>query len=221
MKYFAWKLLAINIIVFILELTSPYIIPLFALNPAHIIQTPWTLITAMFLHATTTILPDGATVINLNHLLQNMVALGLFGILLEKIIDSKEFLILYLTAGIFGNLAGIIFYPDSISLGASGAIMGILGALTILRPKMVVFLGGPIPLILLSGMWILIDLAGFFAPVDNTGHAAHLAGFAAGIIYGILNKNRFREDKEIKEKIEDELSDEEMDAWENEYMKII
>ena len=219
MKYYAWKLLAINIVVFILELTSPYIIPLFALNPSTIMQTPWTLVTAMFLHSPSVTLPDGATVLNLNHLLQNMVALGLFGILLEKIIGSKKFLALYLAAGIAGNLAGIIFYPNSISLGASGAIMGILGAVTVLRPKMVVFIGGPVPLILLSGMWILIDLVGFFAPIDNTGHAAHLAGFAAGIAYGIINRKQFAEDKEIKEKIDDELSDDELDAWEEKYMK--
>lgn len=219
MKYYAWKLLAINIIIFILELISPYIIPLFALNPSTILQTPWTLITAMFLHSTTVTLSSGATVLNLNHLLQNMIALGLFGIILEKIIESKRFITLYITAGILGNIAGLIFYPDSISLGASGAIMGILGAITILRPKMVVFIGGPIPLILLSGMWILIDIVGFLVPIDNTGHAAHLAGFAAGIIYGIMNRERFAEEKEIKSKIEDELSDKELDAWEDEYMK--
>ncbi|MFH1126831.1 MAG: rhomboid family intramembrane serine protease, partial [archaeon] len=219
MKYFAWKLLGINILIFFLELIFPIIIPLLALNPSTILHTPWTLITAMFLHSTTATLPDGATVLNLNHLLQNMVALGLFGILLEKIIESKEFLKIYLLAGIFGNLAGIIFYPHSMSLGASGAIMGILGALTLLRPKMVVFLGGPIPLILLSAMWMLIDLIGFFHPIDNTGHAAHLAGFAAGAMYGLLSRNRFSEEKEIKDSIKDELSDDELDAWENEYMK--
>ncbi len=219
MKYYSLKLLAINIVIFILELISPYIIPLFALNPSTILQTPWTLVTAMFLHSTSTTLPDGATVLNLNHLLQNMVALGLFGILLEKIIESKKFLGLYLTAGVAGNIAGLIFYPNSISLGASGAIMGILGAITVLRPKMIVYFGAPIPLILLSGMWILIDLVGFFAPADNTGHAAHLAGFAAGITYGLINRNHYSEDKEIKEKIDDELSDEELDAWEEKYMK--
>ena len=219
MQYYSLKLIAINIVIFILELTSPYIIPLFALNPSTILQTPWTLITAMFLHSTTATLPDGATVLNLNHLLQNMVALGLFGILLEKIIDSKKFLGLYITAGILGNIAGLIFYPNSISLGASGAIMGILGAITTLRPKMIVYFGAPIPLILLSAMWILMDVVGFLVPIDNTGHAAHLAGFAAGIAYGLINRKHYSEDKEIKEKIDDELSDEELDAWEDKYMK--
>ena len=219
MKYLALKLLLINVVVFILELIFPLTIPAFALNPPDLISRPYMLVTAMFLHSTTVTLANGSTIINLNHLFQNMLALGLFGLLLEKIINSKDFLALYLVAGFAGNIAGAIFYPDSISLGASGAIMGVIGALTLLRPKMVVFIGGPIPLILLAGMWILIDLVGFLVPIDNTGHAAHLAGFAVGIAYGIMNRKRFSEEHEIKKKVEDDLSEKDLDSWENEYMK--
>ena len=219
MKYLALKLLLINVAIFILELTLPFIIPIFALNPPDLLSRPYMLLTAMFLHSTTVTLANGSTIINLNHLFQNMLALGLFGLLLEKIINSKDFLALYLAAGFAGNIAGAIFYPDSMSLGASGAIMGVIGALTVLRPKMVVFIGGPIPLILLAGMWILIDLVGFLVPIDNTGHAAHLAGFAVGITYGIMNRKRFSEEHEIKKKVEDDLSEEDLDSWENEYMK--
>ena len=95
--------------------------------------------------------------------------------------------------------------------------MAVLGALTILRPRMVVYFWGPIPLIVLTAIWILIDVAGLFAQ-DNIGHAAHLMGFAIGIIYGYTIKPKFSEEKEIKQKVDTIISDEELDEWEKEWM---
>ncbi|NOR85499.1 rhomboid family intramembrane serine protease, partial [archaeon] len=137
-----------------------------------------------------------------------------FGILLEKIIGSKKFIHLYFVAGIAGSIASIIFYPQATSLGASGAIMGIIGALATLRPKLVVYFGGPIPMIFLAAMWIILDLAGLATGVGNVGHAAHLAGFTVGIFYGVTNYAKFQEEKELKKQIDrDFLSDDAIDNW--------
>ena len=92
--------------------------------------------------------------------------------------------------------------------------MGVLGALAVLRPKMVVYFGGPVPMIVLAAIWIVIDLAGFIVGEGNIGHAAHLAGFAVGIAYGGALYSQFREEKELKKRITDEfLSDEAIDSW--------
>ena len=89
---------------------------------------PWKFITSIFLHG------------SLKHLIGNLFALLFFGFILEKTIGSNKFLGIYLASGILANLIAINFYPSS--LGASGAIMGIIGALTILRPMMNVWAFG-------------------------------------------------------------------------------
>ncbi len=201
-NFMAWKLVIVNTIIGFLEVPFSWLVPLFALVPEHIVSAPWMIVTSMFLH------------LDFSHLFQNMFALGFFGILLEKIIGSKKFIYLYFAAGIAGSLASLVFYPTATSLGASGAVMGVLGALAVLRPKMVVYFGGPVPMIVLAAIWIVIDLAGFIVGEGNIGHAAHLAGFAVGIAYGGALYSQFREEKELKKRITDEfLSDEAIDSW--------
>ena len=201
-NFLAWKLVIINTIIGFLEIPFGWLIPIFALVPEQVMSYPWMIITSMFLH------------LDVMHLFQNMFALAFFGIILEKIIGSKRFLSLYFVAGIAGSLASIIFYPQATSLGASGAIMGIVGALATLRPKLVLYFGGPIPMVVLAAMWIILDLAGLATGVGNVGHAAHLAGFAVGIYYGVKNYAKFHEEKEIKSKIDREfLSDDAIDNW--------
>ncbi len=201
-NFMAWKLVIVNTIIGFLEVPFSWLVPLFALVPEHIVSAPWMIVTSMFLH------------LDFSHLFQNMFALAFFGILLEKLIGSKKFIYLYFAAGIAGSLASLVFYPTATSLGASGAVMGVLGALAVLRPKMVVYFGGPVPMIVLAAIWIVIDLAGFIVGEGNIGHAAHLAGFAVGITYGGYLYSQFREEKELKKRITDEfLSDDAIDSW--------
>ncbi len=180
----------------------------YALYPPAVPEEPYRLITAMFLHA------DSA------HLAQNMFALLLFGMVLESLIGTRKFLIVYFLAGLVGNLAGMIAYPDAYSLGASGAIMGIVGCLVILRPFMLVWFGGPIPLVLLVSFWIFIDVAGIFDPYSRIGNAAHLAGLFVGALLGSVWKERYDEKKLARKKArkEVELSEEELERWEEEWM---
>ncbi len=179
----------------------------YALYPPVISEEPYRIITSMFLHG------------GLDHLAQNMFALLLFGTVLEGLIGSKRYLVVYLLAGIAGNLAGIVFYPDSYSLGASGAIMGIVGCLVVLRPFMMVWFGGPMPLIMLAGMWVFVDLAGLFDPYSRIGNAAHLAGIITGMFIGRKLKKQFDEKKLAKKRAREEvISDKEIEEWERKWM---
>jgi len=84
----------------------------------------WRFVSAIFLH-------DGII-----HLIYNLFALALFGFILEKLIGSKRFLIVFFASGIIANLIAVNFYNSS--LGVSGAIYGILGCLVILKPLMMI-----------------------------------------------------------------------------------
>ena len=148
----------------------------FVLDGSKVLIRPWTLLTSIFLHG------------NLAHLMLNGFALALFGSILENIIGSKRFLFLFFISGIFANIPGAIFYNSS--LGASGAIFGIMGCLTILRPKMTIWMNlMPVPMWLAAIIWALQDIFGIFVPSD-IGYWAHLGGLFFGLIYGFYVKNR-------------------------------
>ncbi|MCD6093105.1 MAG: rhomboid family intramembrane serine protease [Candidatus Aenigmarchaeota archaeon] len=198
-------LTVICIVVYILELLSPaFMLNNFALVPSQVITKPWTMITHIFLHSTR----------GLQHIFYNMFALVLFGSILEKIIGSRKFLSVFFVSGVASAFGGILFYDATI--GASGAIFGVLGTLGILRPKMLVWvLGVPVPLIIALGMWAFLDLIGFFAP-DNVAHAAHLFGMMAGIACGLRLRNKHKEKTKLKEIVVDEG---EIDKWEENSIK--
>ena len=142
----------------------------------------WRFATAIFLHG------------SLPHLLYNLFALILFGIILEKIIGSNKFLIVFFVSGILANVVSVNFYP--VSLGASGAIMGIIGCLAIVKPFMSVWAFGMImPMSVAAVLWIAGDVIGVFVP-DNVGHIAHISGVVFGAIFGII----FRANHEVRRK---------------------
>ena len=146
-------LIIINVLVFlfllILQAVSPNINNYLALTPSLIIQGKylWTLITSMFIHA------------SFFHLFFNMISLFFLGTLVEKLIGRKRFLWSYLISGIFAGLffallSGLFGYgvgakifsdPSIAGVGASGAIFGLVGILTVLIPKSKVYLvAGPL-----------------------------------------------------------------------------
>ncbi len=204
MKIQSWLLiLSACILLYLLELTFPsFVFQNLALNSDKILQKPWTLITYMFVH----------DVNGLSHIFYNMFALVLFGYILENIIGSKKFTLIYFASGITAGLCGIPFYH--VAIGASGAIFGVLGTLAVLRPRMTVWaLGVPMPMIVAAVVWAFIDLVGFFG-ADNIAHIGHLAGLGTGIIYGLILRPNFRERKRIVKV----LSEDEIERWEDEWM---
>jgi len=130
---------------------------------------PWRFVTSMFLHA------------DLAHLFFNMFALLMFGLYLERKIGKNMFLLVYLVSGIIGGVGFEIFnQPGVIGLGASGAIYGIIGALVVLEPKMLVYVYFiPVPIAVAGLLYAVIELVGMGA-ADNIGHAAHLFGLLGG-----------------------------------------
>ena len=151
------------------------------------------------------------------HLLGNLFALLLFGLLLEQLVGTKRFAFVLLSAGIVGNLAGIGTYTKV--LGISGAIYGILGALVLLRPRMTIWaFGMPMPMAVAGVAWIIGSVLGLFANT-NTGHLAHLAGIMVGFIIGLAWRKDFPEERKPRKRKHDPLLEHRLDIWERIYMR--
>jgi membrane associated rhomboid family serine protease len=139
-----------------------------------------TLLSAMFMHGSWL------------HLLGNMLYLWIFGDQIEYLLGRGRFIIFYLLCGLAASVAQVLYSPDAVvpSLGASGAIAGVLGAYLIKFPRnrvRVLFGAGmtSMPALLVLGLWIVLQI---FSQVgtpasEATGVAymAHIGGFIAGI----------------------------------------
>jgi membrane associated rhomboid family serine protease len=143
--------------------------------------------TSMFIHG------------GLVHIAGNMLYLWIFGNNIEDVLGHLKFLLFYLAAGLGGAIAHIISSPYSQvpTVGASGAIAGILGAYLILFPYARVLTIVPIfffieiirvPAIILIGFWFILQLFNGFLSLEvasGTGGVAwfaHIGGFLAGLI---------------------------------------
>ena len=201
-KLFAFWLALICVVVFAFQYYLPKLTDLFVLNSLAFTQV-YRFITSIFLHG------------SLQHLAFNMFALILFGLILEKLIGSKRFLLVFFASGLLANIISVFFYPSS--LGASGAIYGILGALTIIRPKMTVWAFSlPMPMFLAAILWIIAGVMGLFMP-SNIGHIAHLSGIGVGFILGIIFISQIKRTKQQNNSIQ--LPERTIQVWENRYMK--
>jgi rhomboid protease GluP len=135
----------------------------------------WRLFTSVFIH------------FGIAHLVLNMIALVMFGPLVERLYGSVNYLLIYLLAGIAGSLASLSWRPEINSAGASGAIFGILGALLAAQLRA----GGTFPPDILRPMrnTALLFLAwSVYAALKYKGidNAAHLGGLAAGFLLGLV-----------------------------------
>lgn len=154
----------------------------FSFIPRYAFSRPWTFFTSIFLHA------------NFSHFFYNMLALFFFGSYLERLVDSKTYLLIFFLSGFFGNLLFFLtsFNPSIPAVGASGAIYGIIGALAALKPYAIVYIYfTPVPLIVAAFFWALISFVGIFIP-SSIAHAAHLSGLITGYIVGYILKKRER-----------------------------
>jgi membrane associated rhomboid family serine protease len=143
-----------------------------------------TLLSSMFMHGSWL------------HLGGNMLFLWIFGDNVEHRAGPILYLVAYLLAGIVGSLAQILSDPSSPipSLGASGAISGVLGAYLVLFPRnrvtaFIVRFLVQIPALVAIGMWIALQVFSSLADPTGTGgvaYLAHIGGFAAGVLAGLL-----------------------------------
>lgn len=128
------------------------------------------------------------------HLIGNMWALWLFGDNVEDRMGPFKFLLFYLICGVIGNTAHVLVNPISTvpTIGASGAIAGIMGAYFILFPKARVLTLIPIiiypwlvdiPAFIYLGFWFFMQLtSGMTGSEAQVAFWAHIGGFAAGVI---------------------------------------
>lgn len=163
-----YALIIINVIVFLLSLFNESIIQMFAVNRFFIADLGqyYRLFTGIFLHA------------NFLHLIFNMYALYVIGMQLESFLGKGKYLAVYLLSGLGGSMLSI-FFSNGYSVGASGAIFGLMGALLYFGYHYRVYLDSVvksqiIPLIILN------LLIGFTSTgIDNW---AHIGGLVGGIL---------------------------------------
>jgi len=185
-------LVAVNIVVFLLELTrGDAFVTQWSAVPAQITSGHgWiTILTAMFMHG------------SWSHIIGNMIFLWAFGPEIEDAMGRGRYLIFYLIGGTVAMLAQIAADPHSTvpNLGASGAIAAVMGAFIVTYPRdqiksvLFIFLFFRvtfIPAALLIGFWFLSQLvhAGTVAQVQTGGVAylAHVGGFIFGAATGRL-----------------------------------
>jgi membrane associated rhomboid family serine protease len=159
-----------------------------------------TLFTAMFLHGSPM------------HLIGNMLYLWIVGDNVEEVLGTLRYIIVYVACGVVGSLAQIVAAPDSMipTLGASGAIAGIMGAYVIWFPhyqiRVLIFrFITVLPAVVVIGGWILLQVwlgAGSFHKLGESGgvaYLAHVGGAITGIFVAFLFYDRAQYIKSIEE----------------------
>ncbi|HEX8428050.1 rhomboid family intramembrane serine protease [Hymenobacter sp.] len=130
----------------------------------------WRLVAPMFLH--------GGFV----HILYNLIGLSTVGYFLEPQLGSGRFAIAYLLTGIAGTFASLAWAPEMVSVGASGAIFGLIGLMLGLVRQAAS--DERAEFLVLAVLFGLPGLAiGFFSPA--TDNAGHLGGLLGGILLGL------------------------------------
>ena len=193
-----YALIALNVLAFLLELSQPSeralqsFITAWGVVPreyssghdiAPLIPLPFwsTLITSMFLHG------------GWMHLGGNMLYLWIFGDNLNKVMGQVRYFLFYMVCGLAAGLAHIAFNSGSgvPSVGASGAISGVLGGYMVLFPRnrvRVMMRGGitAVPAYVMLGLWIVIQIVsgamGQGGEGGGVAFMAHIGGFAAGLV---------------------------------------
>jgi membrane associated rhomboid family serine protease len=151
-----------------------------------------TLLTSLFLHG------------GVGHLIVNMWFLIVFGRSVEGALNSRLFLTIYLSCGVFAGMVHVLIDAHSIVpyLGASGAIAGVLGTYFSIHPlnNVKVLFGQraaaiEVPALILIGAWFVLQYISAFVTLDGekfydgVAYWTHLAGFCAG--FAILRGNVF------------------------------
>jgi membrane associated rhomboid family serine protease len=187
--YITVTIIALNAVAWLYELSLPHealnqFLTAFGVVPAYF-SAP-TLITSMFLHG------------SWSHVLGNMWYLWIFGDNVEDRVGHGRFILFYLLCGIGAALGQVAVDPVSTmpTIGASGAIAGVMGAYFVLYPHSRVLTLIPwiflqiveLPAIVLLGFWFVMQLfsAGTIAMTTTThgggvAFAAHVAGFLIGV----------------------------------------
>ena len=165
-------LIAVNVIVYLLTAVQGHGLnapggrlfgDMFLYGPAVAHGDWWRLITAAFLHA------------NIIHIGFNMYVLWVIGAPVEQYLGRTRFIGLYFVSGLAGSAGALVLTPLALTVGASGAIFGILGALLIIEWQTTGRLAGN------AMTWIVINLALSFV-ISNISIGGHVGGLIGGIL---------------------------------------
>jgi len=155
----------------------------FFLSPEAFLLAPWTVLTYMFTHA------------DFFHILANMVTLYFYGSFLNRLTGVKTFLSIYFIGGLVAGLFILLLSsPSPGTIGASGAIFALGGALAVLTPKLKVFIFPiPVPMqlwvaILIGFLILSLPVAGYF----GISWQGHLGGLLTGLAAGWFLRKRIR-----------------------------
>jgi len=170
-------LVIINFVIFFATLIRSELIFILGFQPAAFFSRPWTVVTAMFVHA------------GFWHIFANMLTLYFFGSYFSRLVGRGKCLLVYFAGGIVGNvLFWALASPFTVAVGASGAVFALAGGLVVMRPKLPVIIF-PIPLPV--PLWVAI-IGGFlllsFMPL--VAWQAHLGGLIVGLIAGYIFHRR-------------------------------
>ena len=181
-----YTLIAINILIFLLGIIfnmQDALINLFANYGPLVTENHqyYRLFTSMFMHA------------NFLHIAFNMYALYLLGSQAEGFFGKTKFLTIYILSGLSGSLLSILLNQGAVSVGASGAIFGILGALLYFGFNYRVYLGNTLIKEILP--IILINLAFGFA-ITGVDNYAHIGGLVGGLTTAMATGFITRTDKQ-------------------------
>ncbi len=141
---------------------------------------PWSLVTSTLSHDPSTLM----------HLLFNGIFLYFFGPALEQFLGARRFVTLFMIAGALSGVTQVYLQalvgPSAGALGASGALMCLMGLSIVLTPKAKVlfYFFIPLPLWVVGIFYAFLDVIGAFNPNDHVGNFAHLSGLALGLLYG-------------------------------------
>ena len=183
-------IILINVLMLVLTyLNNPLMSKWFALNPITFLWKPWQLVTYMFMHG------------GIGHLFFNMYTLFIFGSVLENVWGTRKFLTFYFVTGVGAALVniGVQYLTGSFALtvGASGAIYGILMGYAMLYPDSMLTL--IFPPVSLKAKWFVLIFAGIELllgisnnPADNVAHFAHLGGLIFAFIIIMFWKKKHR-----------------------------
>jgi membrane associated rhomboid family serine protease len=139
---------------------------------------PWTIVTAMFAH-------DG-----IFHILFNMLALYFYGMYVIALVGEARFFLVYFIGGLIGNALFLLLAgPNSIAVGASGAVFALGGLLVVLVPRLKVMIF-PIPIPV--DLWIAIIIFALISLSPGVAWEAHFGGLLTGLAAGYVFKLQAR-----------------------------
>ncbi|MEO0091437.1 MAG: rhomboid family intramembrane serine protease [candidate division WOR-3 bacterium] len=196
--FITYIIITINVIVFIYEMSLGRGLRDFFISYGVIPQNILagiglhSLFTSMFLHG------------DFWHILGNMLYLWIFGDNVEDTLGKFWFITMYVLSGIIGSFAHILVSPNSPipTIGASGAVSGVLGCYLILFPNARVVALVPLgffirftmlPAYVFLGFWIFLQLIfGFGTAGQGSGVAyfAHIGGFLVGLVFGLIFRRK-------------------------------